>query len=65
MKPDGTNFKYMRVCQQCGNTFETNYILNLDDEPICQSCWNEIVLESERLQNERKWKELDQYMRAL
>lgn len=49
----------MRVCQQCGTTFETNYILNLDDEPICQSCWNEIALEAERLQNERKWKELD------
>lgn len=38
MKPDGTNFKYMRVCQQCGNTFET------DDKvlQVCSPCLDEI-----------------------
>ena len=41
MKPDGTNFRYMRVCQQCGNTFET------DDkvQQVCSPCLDEILKE--------------------
>lgn len=41
MKADGTNFKYMRVCQQCGNTFET------DDkvQQVCSPCLDEICKE--------------------
>lgn len=39
MKQDGTNFKHIRVCEQCGNTFETN----INTACYCPSCVKKIV----------------------
>lgn len=60
MKPDGTNFKYMRVCEQCGNTFERD-----EDSRWCKPCEDSIINHVRNLTENNKFDEADKFLRAL
>ena len=52
--------KHIRICQMCGNTFETD-----DQCAYCNSCVSDILKEAERLEQEGDYKQLDKFIREL
>lgn len=52
--------KYIKVCKRCSNTFETD-----DQCEYCASCVTDILRESDRLEQEGNYKQLDKFIRKL
>lgn len=60
MKPDGTNFKHMRVCERCGNTFESD-----KDILLCKSCDDFLTNKVKYLIQNHKFGEADELVREI